>query len=80
MEFTQVEFLALCPCLTNLTLEGNPICMTPCPDATAVSTCNDAIYTIILLMDTVSLPHLCLWRLFVVFTDRVLGRSLCEMS
>ena len=27
-----------------------------------------------------SLPHLCLWRLFLVFTDRVLGRSLCEMS
>ena len=23
---------------------------------------------------------LCLWRLFLVFTDRVLGRSLCEMS
>ena len=27
-----------------------------------------------------SLPHLCLWRLFLVFTDRILGRSLCEMS
>ena len=24
--------------------------------------------------------RLCLWRLFFVFTDRVLGRSLCEMS
>ena len=29
-------------------------------------------------LDTV--PHLCLWRLFLVFKDRVLGRSLCEMS
>ena len=39
------------------------------------------IYTIILLVDCPS-PHLTspLWHLFVVFTDRVLGRSLCEMS
>ena len=37
---------------------------------------------IILLMETASpsLPHLCLWRFFFVFTDRVLGRLLCKMS
>ena len=38
------------------------------------------IYTIILLMDSVIHRTAPLWRLFVVFTDRVLGRSLCEMS
>ena len=43
------------------------------------------IYTIILLMDTVThrtSPHRTshLWRLFGVFTDRVLSRSLCERS
>ena len=36
------------------------------------------IYTIIILIDSV--PHLCLWRLLSLWsTDRVLGRSLCEM-
>ena len=37
------------------------------------------IHTIIILIDSV--PHLCLWRLLILWsTDRVLGRSLCEMS
>ncbi|ELT91288.1 hypothetical protein CAPTEDRAFT_220260 [Capitella teleta] len=30
--FSQVEFLAMCRSLANLTLEGNPICVTPSPD------------------------------------------------
>ena len=40
------------------------------------------IYTIILLMDSVCSPHLTahLCRLFVVVTDRVLSRSLYDMS
>ena len=38
------------------------------------------IYTIILLMDTVTHRTSPLWRLFVVFTGRVLSRSLCQMS
>ena len=37
------------------------------------------IYTIILLMDSVC-SLICLCRLFVVVTDRVLGRSLYDMS
>ncbi|XP_064635322.1 leucine-rich repeat-containing protein 56-like isoform X2 [Lineus longissimus] len=31
-EISQVEFLALCSNLSNLTLDGNPICVTPSPD------------------------------------------------
>ncbi|XP_074660110.1 uncharacterized protein LOC141912680 isoform X2 [Tubulanus polymorphus] len=31
-EFSQVEFLAMVGSLTNLTLDGNPICVTPSPD------------------------------------------------
>ncbi|KAK2168588.1 hypothetical protein NP493_1220g00077 [Ridgeia piscesae] len=31
-EISQVEFLALCQNLTHLTLEGNPVCLTPYPD------------------------------------------------
>lgn len=31
---TQIEFLALCPCLVNLTLEGNPVCVARNPSVT----------------------------------------------
>ncbi|CAH1786684.1 unnamed protein product [Owenia fusiformis] len=34
-DICQVEFLALCSSLSNLTLEGNPICVTPKPDVTS---------------------------------------------
>ncbi|XP_019640000.1 PREDICTED: leucine-rich repeat-containing protein 56-like isoform X2 [Branchiostoma belcheri] len=32
-DVAQVEFLALCPKLTTMTLEGNPVCLAPNPDA-----------------------------------------------
>ena len=35
-ELSQVEFLALCSSLTSLTLEGNPLCITPNPDEASV--------------------------------------------
>ncbi|XP_022083611.1 leucine-rich repeat-containing protein 56-like isoform X2 [Acanthaster planci] len=31
-DMSQVEFLSLCPKLTTLTLEGNPVCQAPCVD------------------------------------------------
>ena len=35
-DISQVEFLALCQSLANLTLEGNPLCVTPSPDEASV--------------------------------------------
>lgn len=34
-DISQIEFLALCSSLTNLTLEGNPVCLTPAIDKAA---------------------------------------------
>jgi len=36
-EIIQVEFLALCPHLTRLTFDGNPVCVAPNPAAADVS-------------------------------------------
>ncbi|XP_054998566.1 leucine-rich repeat-containing protein 56 isoform X4 [Sorex araneus] len=36
-ELGQVRYLHLCPRLAMLTLEGNPVCLRPCPPATAAA-------------------------------------------
>ena len=67
-DIVQVQYLAICSKLTNLTLDGNPICTAPCYDEEgAVSLYLSVFYLLLIILTDM------IFELFETKTNHTVG-------
>ena len=70
----QIQYLSLCSKLQHLTLDGNPVCVTPTVDAEEVSVCS---FTVLVFTVTRFAFFVCFLPSFMLSSSLSFSLSLC---